>query len=201
MSDSLRALAERGVLRKLAGGAQIIIEGDRGDTLFIVLVGGLRAFGAGADGRKVVFSEYGPGEYVGEMGLDGGPRSAHVETVCATTVAMVTRPTLEAHLRADPDFAFELLGKVIGLARNATWGMKSIALVSTYGRLKAQLEQHRPASPKEPWCLHASQRQISERIGCSRPMVSRLLKDLAAGGVVVLERQKVTVLKPLPADW
>ena len=53
MSDSLRTLARRGELRRLRKGVQLITEGDRGDTLFIVLAGQLRAYSVGADGREV----------------------------------------------------------------------------------------------------------------------------------------------------
>ena len=81
MSESLRALARRGTLQRLRKGVQIITEGDRGDTLYIVLSGRLRAYTVGADDRELTYAEYGAGEFVGEMGLDGGPRSAHVETL------------------------------------------------------------------------------------------------------------------------
>ena len=53
LSDSLRALARRGVLRPLRKGVQIISEGDVGDALFIVLAGELRAYSVGADGREL----------------------------------------------------------------------------------------------------------------------------------------------------
>ena len=39
LSDSLRVLARRGALQRLKRGVQIISEGDRGDTLYIVLSG------------------------------------------------------------------------------------------------------------------------------------------------------------------
>ena len=74
MSESLRALALRGERRHLRKGVQIITEGVQGDALFFVVSGALRVFGAGTDGREFTYAEYGPGEYVGEMSLDGSPR-------------------------------------------------------------------------------------------------------------------------------
>ena len=81
MSRSLRELARRGVQRPLRKGAQIIHEGDVGDTLYLVLSGRLRAYATSVDGRKLTYGVYGAGEFVGEMGLDGGARSAHVKAV------------------------------------------------------------------------------------------------------------------------
>ena len=203
MSDSLRALARSGLLRRWRKGSQIIIEGDRGDTLFIVLTGRLRAYGVSGDGREITYAEYGPGEYVGEMSLDGGPRSASVETMEATLCAMVTRPTLERHLAGDPQFAFELLAKVIRRARAATVSLKQMALNDVYGRLKALLDSHAVVQPggHRLWDPAPSHQEMAQALGCTRPMVSRVMKDLERGQYVQVGRRCVVLLEELPAKW
>lgn len=203
LSDSLRALARRGELMRRRKGVQIISEGDRGDTLYIVLAGELRAYGVGTDGREVTYARYGAGEYVGEMGLDGGPRSAFVETLAPTLLALVTRPTLEAHLREDPAFAFELLAKVIRRARAATLGFKQIALNNVYGRLKALLEQVTVPQPDGSRVADPapSHREISQQLGCTREMVSRVMKDLERGDYIEVGRRRIVLRKALPAKW
>ena len=203
MSASLRALAQRGVQRPLRKGAQIIHEGDVGDTIYIVLSGRLRAYAIGADGRELTYGLYGAGEFVGEMGLDGGARSAHVETVEPTVCAVVTRATLEEHLRAEPAFAFELLSKVIRRARGATLNMKQIALNDVYGRLKALLDGLAAPQPDgsrliEPAPSHL---EMSQMLGCGREMVSKVLKDLEKGGYVSVGRRRVRLLRPLAPKW
>ena len=203
MSDSLRALARRGVLLRRRKGTQLITEGDTGDTLYIVLSGRLRAYSAGNDGREVVYGRYGPGEYVGEMGLDGGPRSANVEATEASLCVMVTRATLQQHLDEDPQFAFELLAKVIRRARSATLSLRQIALNSVYGRLKHELD--RLALPQPDGTRVAdpapSHLELSQTMGCSREMVSRVMKDLERGGYVKVGRLRVVLCKPLPDKW
>jgi len=210
MSPLLRALARRGELRRIRRGVQLITEDDIGDTLYIVLEGRLRAYAAGNDGREVTYGEYGPGEYVGEMGLDGGKRSAHVEVQQPALCAVVVRPTLEAFLAEQPQFAFELLAKVIRRARAATMGLKQIALNDVYGRLKAMLETLSVAdplsdSPGDTACRVAapalSHLEISQRLGCSREMISRVMKDLERGGFVEVGRRRIVLLKALPAKW
>ena len=203
LSDSLRALARRGTLTRLRKGVQIITEGDRGDTLYIVLLGRLRSYSVGADDREVTYGEYGPGEFVGEMGLDGGLRSASVETLEPTLCVLVTRATLERHLDEDPSFAFELLAKVIRLARAATLGLRQIALNDVYGRLKALLESLVALHPDgtrvaDPAPTH---QEMSRTLGCSREMVSRVMKDLERGGYVEVGRRRVVLRRGLPAKW
>jgi len=204
MSASLRALARRGERRHTRRGVQLIVEGDVGDTLYIVLQGRLRAYSVGTDGREVTYTTYGPGEYAGEMGLDGGPRSANVEAVDSSLCVVITRPTLQAHLNADPDFAFELLSKVIRRARAATLGLKQIALNDVYGRLKALLESL--AVPADELGRRAvdpapSHLEMSQQLGCSREMVSRVMKDLQRGEYVEVGRRRVALLRELPAKW
>ena len=203
MSDALRALAGRGTPRKLRKGVQIITEGDRGDTLYIVLAGRLRAYSAAPDGREVTYGEYGPGEYVGELGLDGGLRSANVETLAPSLCVIVTRPTLEAYLSENPAFAIELLSKVIWLARVATQNLQQMALLRVYGRLRVLLERHAlpQADGTRLWGPAASHATIAGQLGCTRPMISRLMKDLERGGYIQVGRRRVLLLRGLPAKW
>ena len=85
MSEALSELAARGELRRYRKGTLLIQEGDHGDTIFIIQSGRLRAFSAGDNDREITYGVYGPGEYLGELSLDGGPRSASVITLEACT--------------------------------------------------------------------------------------------------------------------
>jgi CRP/FNR family transcriptional regulator, cyclic AMP receptor protein len=204
MSDSLRALARRGVVRRYRKGTLLIAEGDRGDTLYIILAGRLRAYAANLDNeREVTYGIYLPGEYVGEMGLDGGPRAANVVTLEASTVAVVTRPTLEAHLQEDPAFAFELLNKVIRRARAATMGLRQIALNDVYGRVKALLEDLADAQGDGTALIRErlTHKDIAQRLGCTREMISRVMKSLVDGRYVEPAKEGLCLRRALPPRW
>jgi CRP/FNR family cyclic AMP-dependent transcriptional regulator len=203
-SPALCELAARGVSHSYKTGRLLIEEGDAGDTLYIVLKGQLRVFSAHADnGREITYGTYGPGEYVGEMSLDGAPRSASVETLAPTTCAVVARSTLQAFIAERPDFAFELLAKVIRRARAATLTARQLALNDAYGNLKAWLEAEAvPQADGTRWIAERpTHRELAHRIGRSREMVSRLLKDLEAGGYVVVEGAGLRLARDLPGRW
>ena len=203
MSASLLALAERGEIRRYRKGTLLIQEGDQGDTLFIILSGRLRAFSAGDNDREITYGAYGAGEYIGEMSLDGGPRSASVITLEASVCAVVARRTLERYIAEHPGFAFELLSKVIRRARVATLNARQLALNDVYGRLKLLLGAL--AMPQPDGTLRVAERlthqEISNRLGCSREMVSRLMKDLERGGYVAVQDARIVLCKPLPQRW
>jgi CRP/FNR family transcriptional regulator, cyclic AMP receptor protein len=202
-SDSLRALARRGEVRRYRKGTVLIEEGDRGDTIYIVLSGRLRAYASGDRGREITYGVYGPGEYLGEMSLDGGPRSASVETLEPSQCSVVTRQTLREHIAEQPEFAFELLSKVIRRARSATHGAKQLALNDVYGRLAALLNEQAVARPDggREIAERLTHRDIANRLGCSREMVSRLLKDLEVGGYIEPSGASLRIAKALPARW
>jgi CRP/FNR family cyclic AMP-dependent transcriptional regulator len=203
-SSHTEALAARGTLRNFRRGLLLIQEGDVGSTLYIVQSGRLRAFAADAQGKEVTLGIYGPGEYVGEMSLDGGPRSANVETLEPTACAVVTRETLLAYIAEEPSFALEMMARLIRRARLATESTRSLALIDVYGRAKHLLEQL--AGPPGADGIRTlpepmTHKQIAGHLACSREMVSRLMKDLETGGYVAKKDQRIVLLKPLPARW
>ena len=203
LSDALRDLARRGEIRRYRKNTLLIEEGDHGDTLYLILAGRLRSYASGDKGREITYGVYGPGEYLGEMSLDGGPRSANVITLEASTCAVITRTTLQRHIAEQPQFAFELIAKVIRRARAATLNAKQLALNDVYGRLVLLLNSLAVAQADGTVVIgeKLTQQEMANRLGCSREMVSRLLKDLVAGGYVRLADQRMWLLRPLPARW
>jgi CRP/FNR family cyclic AMP-dependent transcriptional regulator len=203
-SRHTEALAARGILRSFRRGMLLIQEGDVGSTLYIVRSGRLRAYAADPRGKEITLGLYGPGEYVGEMSLDGGPRSANVETLEATSCAVITRETLLAYIAEEPDFALEMMARLIRRARLATESTRSLALIDVYGRFRRLLEQlSEPAAADGTRMLHEriTHQQIANHLACSREMVSRLMKDLEVGGYISKRDGRIVLAKDLPARW
>jgi CRP/FNR family cyclic AMP-dependent transcriptional regulator len=199
----LRDLAAMGVVRRFRANTTLIVEGDQGDTLFVILSGSLRIFCADPDGREITLAIYGPGDYVGEMSLDGGVRSASVCTEEASVCAVVSGQSLRQHLAANFEFSLELIRRLIRRTRLATESARSLALLDAYGRLVRLLDglAVARADGKRMVGQRLTHKNIAERIGCSRELVSRLLKDLQQGGYVALEAQHYVLMKKLPAKW
>jgi CRP/FNR family cyclic AMP-dependent transcriptional regulator len=203
LSDSLRALARRGLVKSYRKNTVLIEEGDQGDTLYIILAGRLRAYAGNYKGKEITYGSYGPGDYLGEMSLDGGPRSASVITQEPSICALVTRHTLEQHLREEPAFAFELLTKVIRRARAATLSARQMALNDVYGRLRLLLGELAQTQTDGSRAIEQmpTHQDIAHRLGCTREMVSRLLKDLERGGYVQVDGHRIGMRRELPARW
>lgn len=199
---TLAQIAASGVTRPFPKNTVLIHEGDVGDSLFIILSGRVKVYASSAEGKEVVIDFHGPGEYVGEMCLDGAPRSASVMTVEPTTCAIVNRAQVREFLLAHPDFAWHLIEKLIHRVRSATENVKSLALSDVYGRLVRLLTTL--AQPADgAWVVpeKLTQQEIASRVGASRDMIGKLLKDLVAGGYLSVEDRTITIHRKLPLGW
>jgi CRP/FNR family cyclic AMP-dependent transcriptional regulator len=196
-------LAALGVQRRYRSHSILIEEGDAGDSVYIVLSGRLRAFVSDARGREITLGLHGPGEYVGEMSLDGGLRSASVQAVEPTVCAVVTRETMLRHIASDPEFSLALIVRLIRRARLATESARSMALLDVYSRLRRLLEERAEtqADGTRVVAERLTHQAIASEIGCSREMVSRLLKDLETGGYLSVARRQLALRRELPARW
>jgi CRP/FNR family cyclic AMP-dependent transcriptional regulator len=200
--DELQTLFAQGVVKNFAKNTVIVSEGDETDSLYIVIAGSVKVFVSDEEGKEVVLCTQGPGEYFGEMVLDGGPRSASVMTLEPSRFAVITRNRFREFLHDHPAFAIHLVEKLIQRTRMLTENVKSLALLDVYGRVARLLLD---LAVKEDGQLVIDEKlthqDIASRVGASREMISRILKDLAAGGYISVDKKRITINKTPPRHW
>jgi len=199
---ALRALAPHGAVRSFPKGAVVVNEGDATDSLYVVLSGRVKAFVSEEDGREVVLSTAGAGEYFGELVLDGGPRSASIMTLEPCRFFVIPRGDVEGLLERNPAFARDLIYALIGRVRTLTGKVFDLSLKDVYGRFVKFLEDNAvEQAGKRVVPERLTQHDIAARIGGSREMVSRIVRDLTAGGYISIEAKRITIHKKLPSNW
>lgn len=200
--EELRALAAHAVTRAFPKNAIILNEGDRTDTLYVILEGRVKIFVADAEGSEVIFFTQGPGEYFGEMILDEGPRSASVMTLEPSRFLIVPKADIKEFLLGNPAFALHLIEKLIQRVRSLTESVKSLALMDVYGRVaRLLLDLAEERDGKLVIADRLTQQDIANRVGASRAMVSRILKDLTTGGYVSIQRDRMLLHRKPPVRW
>jgi CRP/FNR family cyclic AMP-dependent transcriptional regulator len=137
------------------------------------------------------------------MAFNGQPRSASVATLEAAVFSVVQREALREAIRRNPDFALELIAKLVERAREATGHVKNLALLDVYGRVARLLLSLAKELPDGKMRIpeKLTQQDVAERVGASRDMVSRIFRDLATGGYISVENRIVTINKRPPARW
>ena len=200
--EVLRNIATSGVVRTFARNTVLINEGDVGDALYVILSGRVKVYSTNEAGREFVIDFHGAGEYVGEMTLDGEARSASVMTVEPTTCAVIIRAQFRDFILAHPDFAMHLIDRLIHRLRVTTGNLKSLALSDVYGRLVRLLNTlSQDVDGKSIVPEKLTQQDIADRVGASRDMIGKLMKDLVAGGYLAVEDRTIAILKKLPTGW
>ena len=198
----LDAIAPRGLTRNFPAHAILINEGDGTDSLYILLSGRVKIYASSDDGRELVLHEYGPGEYFGELSIDGEPRSASIKAMEACSCRVVQGSELRQFLADHPDFAMHLTRKLIRMVRRLTEQVRSMALQDVYGRMVRVLTELSEPAGEERLLRHKlTQQDIADRVGASREMVNRVMKELTAGGYIGLREGRLVILKKLPAAW
>ncbi|GAA5182187.1 Crp/Fnr family transcriptional regulator [Niveibacterium umoris] len=200
--EVLQAMAAHGGVRTFPAQSVLINEDDDSDSIFIILSGRVKVFGASAQGREVIYNTLAAGEYFGEMSLDGGSRSASVMTLEPTTCVVVPGSKVRDFLGSHPDFALHLIRKLIGLVRHSTDNVKSLALDDVYSRVARLLnDRAQEIDGKLVVAEKLTQQDIAERVGSSREMISRIFKQLTQGGYISVDSKQIVLLKKLPAGW
>lgn len=198
----LQALARLGETRTWEPGTNVVNEGDAADAMYLIHEGELRAFVAGDGGRVLELNTLGPGELFGELMLSGSQRVATVQVTRRARLTRVTRAEAERVLASRPDLAFQLVQRLVQRVRTLTRTVGALASADVYGRLIGLFEALAIDDKGQrvvPGPL--TQQRIAERVGASRAMINRLLQDLVRGGYIDISRERIVLLKTLPARW
>jgi CRP/FNR family cyclic AMP-dependent transcriptional regulator len=203
LSDTdLMAVGSHGIARSYPKNTIIVTEGDKTDSLYVILEGRVKVFVSDGEGREMVLLTQGPGEYFGEMMLDEGPRSASIMTLEPSRFLVVQKNDFRDFVANNPAFALSLIDKLIGRARALTANVKSLALMDVYGRVaRLLLELAEETDGKMSIPQRLTQQDIASRIGASREMVSRILKDLSTGGYLTQTRTGILLHRKPPEHW
>src|SRR5258706_1737675 len=200
ISDPLvRELALRGGVHTYQKRSVIINQGECGESMYVVLAGKVQIFLSNARGREMVLDEYGPGEYFGEMALDGSPRSASVRALEPTTCSVLDIDILRESL-TNHEMALQLVQVLIERARGATESAMMSALTDVYTRMRElmlSLAQENGDGTKTI-SERITQKWLADRGFAQRDMVSRTRIQLIKGGYLRVENKVYTILRPLP---
>jgi CRP-like cAMP-binding protein len=172
----------------------ILFEDDPGDALFVVATGQVKVVLIGEDGREVILSVMGPGEFFGEMSLlDDEPRSAHVIAMEDSSLAVLRREDFEGILTATPMIALALLRELSRRLRRADEKVGSLVLLDVQGRVARLLLDMADEEGGERITRRLTHHTIAQMIGSSRETVSRTMRDLTDKGLIAVQRRDIVI--------
>jgi CRP/FNR family cyclic AMP-dependent transcriptional regulator len=202
--EELAALAATSSSRSFPKNTVVIHENDPADSLFIIESGKVKVYCSDKNGKEFIMNTQGEGDYFGELALlDDSTRSASVRTVEKSSFCIIFKDDFNRVLDEHPKIARKLIRNLSQRVRKLTGDVKSLALQDVYGRVANVLmdlaEERGDGSLFIPEKL--TQQDIADRVGASREMVARILKDLTIGDYIRFEGRHIIINSRLPAKY
>ncbi len=200
--ETVRSLAAAGTQRRYPKRTLLFQEGDPSDDLYVLLSGRVEVYLSDADGHRIVIDILEPVTYFGEMALDGRQRSASVMTLEDSRLSIIRRDQFRKFLLDHPDAAFELVVTLIQRARNLTRVVGDLALLDARSRIMRYLADHACRNgDRQLFGERITQKELAERNGMSREMVSRVMAQLRAEGCIATHPDgTIEILRNLAGD-
>ena len=196
LDEQQLSVLARSIVRKNVGrNAKIIVAGEPTDSLYIVLYGRLKVLMSDEQGREVILSILGPGEFFGEMGLlDDSPRSASVVSLEACELLTISKTDFKRNLAENFELSLTVMRGLVKRLREADRKIGSLALMDVYGRVaRLLLEMAEDVNGEKVVVKKISKKDIAKMIGASREMVSRVMKDLQLGGYIEVRGRSIAL--------
>jgi CRP/FNR family cyclic AMP-dependent transcriptional regulator len=193
--EPLRMLTTVVTRRSVTRGTIIMAAGDPTDSLYIVLSGRLKVMMSDADGKEVILTILGPGEFFGEMGLiDDAPRSASVIAIEPCELLVITRRDFKKCLAENFEMSMAVMRGLVRRLREADRKIGSLALLDVYGRVaRLLLDMAETVDGQKMVTKRLPKQDIAKMIGASREMVSRVMKDLQVGGFIEMRGSTIVL--------
>ena len=181
-------------------GDSVFVEGEEGDTLYIVLAGKIKIGRKAADGRENMLSVMGPSDMFGELSLfDPGPRTATATVVTDARLASLSHSSLRPWITDRPEIAEQLLRVLARRLRRTNDALADLIFTDVPGRVaKALLQLAERFGSQEEDGLHVrhdlTQEELAQLVGASRETVNKALADFASRGWLRVDSRAVTIV-------
>jgi CRP-like cAMP-binding protein len=193
---ALGACARRRTYQK---GEHVFHQGDAGDAVFVLAEGRVKVIFASAEGDEMILATLQPPDVFGELALiDGGPRSASIQTLEPTAVLTLSRATLLDLMARHPavtDLVLRSLGRLVRRMMAQAGDLVFLDLHGRVAKLLLSLIEGRAGhsggfSSLE---LKLTQSDLAAMVGGSRQSVNQILHNFERRGYLRLKGQGLIV--------
>jgi CRP/FNR family cyclic AMP-dependent transcriptional regulator len=193
--EQLRMLTTVVTRKSVPRSTTVMSGGDATDALYIILSGRLKVMMSDAEGKEVILSILGSGEFFGEMGLiDDAPRSASVVAIEPCELLAISKRDFKKCLAENFEMTMAVMRGLVRRLREADRKIGSLALLDVYGRVaRLLLDMSENVEGEKIVTKRLPKQDIAKMIGASREMVSRVMKDLQMGGYIEIRGSNIVL--------
>ena len=193
-AEELEKLATSLQRRTVRAGKAVFRQDDPGSSLYVIESGVVKVQRTSPEGKEVILTILGPGDFFGELALlDGEPRSADAVAKEDTALLVLERDDFLAFLDRAPAVATKLLAALSRRLRRTDQLVQDAAFLDVPARLARALLQL-SESPEATTGL--TQSELAAMVGASRESVNRWLQFYRRRGLIESASGSIRVLQP-----
>jgi CRP/FNR family transcriptional regulator len=189
----LRDFQQAASFMRIPAGHDVFIEGDHVDAIALLISGVVRVYKIGETGREITLYRFGNGESCiltanAILSQQNFPAVATVEK--AADAVMIPADTFRDWVRRYDlwrAFVFELLSQRLA-------SVMAIVEEVAFRRMDARLAAFLAERTRTASLIHITHQEIAAELGSSREVISRILEDFSAQGLLRSTRGAIEVL-------
>lgn len=197
--DELRALADRAVEQRLAGGEVLFVAGEEARGLYVIAAGAVRAYRESLDGREQVIHVEPAGATIAEVPMfDDGTYPSTVAAEEDSVILFIDKRDVRNLCLSHPSIALAALKLLAARLRRCAELVEALSLHEVDQRLARLLlgearSRGRRTEEGVVFELALTNQQIAARIGTVREVVSRALSRLQQNELIVVSGRVITI--------
>ncbi len=182
----------------------IFSKGDDNHSMYIIKDGSMDVSILTESGKELILSTLSEGDYFGELSLlDGALISANITATQDSVLLSIHKDSFFQIMEKNTAILSNVISHLCSKVRGLTEKVEGFALLDVYQRFSLLLMDLSVLNDKKErvLCRSLTHKDIALRIGSSREMVSRIIKDLENGEYISINNKVITINKKLPLAW
>lgn len=189
----LREFQDAAFIARIPTGRDVFIEGDQVDAIALLISGVVRVYKIGETGREITLYRFGNGQSCiltanAILSQKSFPAVATVER--EAEAVMIPADNFRDWVRRYDlwrEFVFELLSQRLS-------AVMAVVEEVAFRRMDARVAALILKRPQDSDLVHITHQQIAAELGSSREVISRILEDFSAQGILKVSRGSIAIL-------
>lgn len=202
--EEFSAIAEMTKLKFVKKNMLIFSKGDNNQSMYIIKEGSVDVSILTEGGKELILSTLSEGDCFGELSLlDNAPISANITTTKDSVLLFIHKESFFKVMEENAEILSNVISHLCSKVRGLTEKVEGFALLDVYQRFSLLLMDLSEINENKERVVGRSltHKDIALRIGSSREMVSRIIKDLENGEYISIKNKVITIRKKLPLAW
>lgn len=177
-------------------------KGDPGQVMYFIKEGEVRIYMNTEEEQQVSVAILTSGDFFGELALlDEKPRSSSAVAMERTDTLTMHRDDFTSQVRQHPQIAIAILAVLAARLRQADELIENLTFLDVYGRVAKKLldlahDYGVDSDRGREIRLSLTQRDLASLVGATRESVNRVLSLYRERGLILVDRSRITVIKP-----